>query len=217
MRNLIFGMLFTWSCIAHAADIPLRVSPAEGIKQLVQGNERYVKEILLHPNRDQEARTRTAIAQKPFAIVLGCSDSRVPPEVLFDQGIGDLFIVRVAGNVVGPIELASIGYAALYLGASSLIVLGHQNCGAIKAVLSGDTENIEPIARLIAPAVKQAKTQAGSQIEDAVKDNVKYVVNQLEHVPLIAKFIKEKKFAVVGGYYGLATGKVELLTPVPIE
>lgn len=210
-------MLFTWSCIAHAADIPLRVSPAEGIKQLVQGNERYVKEILLHPNRDQEARTRTAIAQKPFAIVLGCSDSRVPPEVLFDQGIGDLFIVRVAGNVVGPIELASIGYAALYLGASSLIVLGHQNCGAIKAVLSGDTENIEPIARLIAPAVKQAKTQAGSQIEDAVKDNVKYVVNQLEHVPLIAKFIKEKKFAVVGGYYGLATGKVELLTPVPIE
>ena len=92
--------------------------------------------------------------QKPFAIILGCSDSRVSPEILFDQGIGDLFIVRVAGNVAGPVELDSIEYAALYLKSSLVLVLGHENCGAITAVLDGQTKEIEHVADLIAPAIQ---------------------------------------------------------------
>jgi len=178
----------------------------------MEGNKRFVDEQLLHPDRDEKRRIQTAPEQNPFGIVLSCSDSRVAPEILFDQGIGDLFIVRVAGNVVGPIELASIEYSALYLGSTILFVLGHKNCGAVSAVLEGNTKDIEPIAALIQPAVEEAKTQKGSQLENAIKDNVLHVVKQLEEVPLIAGLIEKKKFAVVGGYYDVKSGKVEILT-----
>lgn len=208
MKLVLITLLFSWACIAEAQQA---VSPQEGFKRLMQGNERYVKGTLLHPDRDQERRSQTATIQKPFAVILGCSDSRVPPEILFDQGIGDLFIVRVAGNVVGPIELASIEYAAIYLGATVLVVLGHEKCGAVDAVLGGNTKDIEPIATLIEPAIKQAKKEPGSILENAIKDNVKNVVDQLEKVPLLADLIKKKKFLIEGGYYDLRSGKVDVL------
>jgi len=192
------------------AEEPL-MTPTKAFQRLMEGNRRYVKGDLLHPNRDEERRMQTAQAQKPFAVVLGCSDSRAPLEILFDQGIGDLFVVRVAGNVVGPIELASIEFSALYLGSSVLLVLGHQNCGAVQAVLEGKTKDIEPVASLIAPAISKEK----ASLKEAVEANVRYGVRHVKDVPLIADLIKKKKFAVVGGYYDFTSGKVEILTEAP--
>lgn len=207
MKLILSALLFSSAVFAQG--------PSEGYTRLMQGNARYVKGNLLHPDRDKERRTQTAISQKPFATILGCSDSRVAPEILFDQGIGDLFVVRVAGNVIGPIELASIEYSVIYLGASVLMVLGHEKCGAVDAVLQGITKDIEPIATLIQPAITQAKTEQGSTLENAIQDNVKNVVKQLEANPVLADLIKKKKFAVVGGYYDLVSGKVKVLTPAP--
>ncbi len=183
-------------------------TPKESLDRLVEGNKRYAKDRLLHPNHSTDRREEVKEKQNPFAVILGCSDSRVSPEILFDQGIGDLFVVRDAGNVAGPIELDSIEYSVKYLGSSLILVLGHQSCGAVTAVLDGKTSDIEAVANLIEPAIKGAKT-----VEEAIKANVRSVVAQLQKAPLIKKLISEKKLACIGAYYHLGSGKVELLTP----
>jgi carbonic anhydrase len=208
LRRSLVLIFLGWMFVASADEM----TPKQALKQLVEGNTRYKQEKLLHPNRSKEARICSANGQNPFAIILGCSDSRVSPEIIFDQGIGDLFVVRVAGNVVGPVELDSIEYSALYLKSSIIMVLGHQNCGAIQAVINGQTQDIEAVASLIAPSLELARTQKGSLIENTVKDNVLYVVDMLKKSPSLAKLIKEKKIDVVGGYYDFQTGAVELVT-----
>ncbi len=206
-RPSLLIVFIGWMSVTSAAEM----NPTLALKQLVEGNKRYEQEMLLHPNRSKEARITTASGQNPFAIILGCSDSRVSPEIIFDQGIGDLFVVRVAGNVVGPVELDSIEYSALYLKSSIIMVLGHQNCGAIQAVINGQTQEIEAVASLIIPSLELARSQKGSLIENTVKDNVLYVVDVLRKSPVVAKLIKEKKIDVVGGYYDFQTGAVELI------
>lgn len=201
-------IFLSWSIVTEAQEM----TPSQALKQLMEGNSRYSKDMLLHPNRSKEARITTALGQNPFAIILGCSDSRVSPEIIFDQGIGDLFVVRVAGNVAGGVELDSIEFSAIYLKSAIIMVLGHQNCGAIQAVINGQTQDIETVASLIAPSLELAKTQEGSLIENTVKDNVLYVVDQLKKSPALAKLIKEKKIDVVGGYYDFHSGAVELVT-----
>ncbi len=166
---------------------------------------------LEHPNRTQESREAVAEQQRPFAIILGCADSRVGPEILFDQGIGDLFVVRVAGNVAGQLEIDSIDYAALQLGSSVIMVLGHENCGAVTAVVKHQTNGIEAIARLIQPAVKASKQMPGNQIENAIKANVRLVMVQLKKSPVIAELCRQKRLDVVGGYYDLNTGQVHVI------
>ncbi len=187
------------------------MNPEQALKQLMDGNLRYQQEMLLHPNRGKEARICAAKGQNPFAIILGCSDSRVAPELIFDQGIGDLFVVRVAGNVAGAVELDSIVFSATYLKSSIIMVLGHQSCGAIQAMINGQTQDIESIASLIAPSLELARTQEGSLIENTVKDNVLYVVDKLKKSPALAKLIHEKQIDVVGGYYDFHSGAVELV------
>ena len=186
-------------------------TPEAALKKLKEGNLRYANDELLHPRRDLVRRELTFSRQEPFAIILACSDSRVSPEILFDQGIGDLFIVRVAGNVVGPVELDSIEYAALYLHSSLIVVLGHENCGAVEAVLKGKTKDIETIAALIEPAIKQSAVEQGNRLENAIKDNVENVVSSLKSSPPLSRLISEKKLQVVGGYYNLRTGIVSFL------
>lgn len=185
-------------------------SPKVALERLLAGNKRYSQDMLLHPNRNQIRREALTSQQSPFAIILGCSDSRVSPEIVFDQGLGDLFVVRVAGNVVGPIELDSIEYSVEYLNSSLIFVLGHENCGAVTAVLSGTTRDIEAIAIQIEPAIEKSKGMPGNRLENAVKTNVSVVVNQIKKSETIAKFIAEKKLDVVGGYYKLASGEIEL-------
>lgn len=186
-------------------------TPDESLDRLMKGNKRYVEETFEHPNRGVTRREETVSIQAPFAIVLGCSDSRVSPEIIFDQGIGDLFIVRVAGNVCGPIELDSLEFSALHFGSSIILVLGHKNCGAVRAVLDGNTKDIEAIATLIEPAVHESDIVPGNHLDNAIKMNVLMVVNQLKASPVISRLIEAKKIEVVGGYYDLETGKVLLL------
>ncbi len=183
-------------------------TPDELLKQLMEGNTRYINDKLLYPNQSSARREEVQQKQNPFAAILGCSDSRVAPEIIFDQGLGDLFIVRVAGNVAGPVEFDSVEYSIKHLGATLIVVLGHQSCGAVTAVMEGQTADIEAVARLIEPAVKGAKTT-----EEAIKANVRNVVAQLRQTPLLKRLVAKKKIACVGAYYHLGSGKVELLTP----
>jgi len=203
----------TGSTASEIDSVPL--SAQEALKRLLVGNERYVKELLIHPNRSQKRREATCQAQTPFAAIIGCSDSRVSPVIIFDQGIGDLFEIRVAGNVVGPIEIASVQFAANNLQPSLIFVLGHANCGAVQAVLADQTKDIEPIAVKIQEAIKGLSKSSKNDVEGAVKANVNAVVEQLRENEAIAQLIKEKKLHVAGGYYHLDTGKVELCCDLP--
>lgn len=187
------------------------ISPKEALNRLIQGNQRYVKDQLEHPNRTQESREAVKAQQFPFATILGCSDSRVSPEILFDQGIGDLFVVRVAGNVVGPVELDSIDYSALYLGSSLILVLGHENCGAVTAVFTNNAKDIPTVAEKIQPAVEIVQKTENNTLENAVKKNIHLVVKQLKNTPVISKLYKSGKIEVAGAYYHLKNGEVELL------
>ena len=192
---LIFSSLFAYGA-----------SPEEIFLKLQQGNQRFAGGQSVHPRREFSHRELLSSSQEPSAIILSCSDSRVPPEILFDQGVGDLFIVRVAGNVVGQIEMESIEFGALALHASVIIVLGHENCGAIDAVLKGKTQDIKAIASLIQPAITKE-----SSLENAIKANVSHVVKQLKTHPLLGRLVEEKKLMVVGGYYNLSSGTVTFL------
>lgn len=185
------------------------MTPEQAIKRLMEGNKRYVNDQLEHPNRNQIRREAVTANQKPFAIILGCSDSRVSPEIVFDQGIGDLFVVRVAGNVVGSIELDSIDYAALYLDSVLILVMGHENCGAIQAVLNHNTKEISAIAEKIELNIAGIEIGQPNAVKNAVTANVRAAVKSLRESPVLSRLIKEKKIEVIGGYYNLSTGEVE--------
>lgn len=209
LTSLICVMLSYSTAIVAVEDANIS-APKAAFEKLMSGNQRYIDEVLKHPNRSQEHRETLSGGQSPFAIILGCSDSRVSPIIIFDQGIGDLFEVRVAGNVAGPIEIASVEFAATTYGSALIFVLGHENCGAVKAVLAHQTKDIEPIAVNIESAIKQSPNGFKSNLEEAIKANVQGVIKQLRQNPAIAKLIDEKKLEVVGGYYQLSSGKVEL-------
>jgi len=187
------------------------MTPDHALEMLKEGNQRYIENRLIHPNRSEERRKEVKKDQRPFAAILACSDSRVAPEIVFDQGLGDLFTVRVAGNVLGAIELESIEYAALYLHSNLIVVMGHENCGAVKAVLDGNSYAIETIASYIQPAIDLSKKQKGNQLKNAIQDNVQNVVNELKSHPIFLKLIKEKKIDVVGAYYDFKSGQVVIL------
>jgi len=190
------------------------MTPDEALKTLMEGNQRFSKDKSLHLDRTSERRQELISKQAPYAIILGCSDSRVAPEIVFDQGIGDLFIVRVAGNVVGPLELDSVEYSALYLNSSILMVLGHENCGAINAVITGNTKDIESVAELITPAAEATQKQKSNRLEETIKTNAKMMAQQLRNSPVLSGLIAKKKLAVVAAYYNFHSGKVELLDEI---
>lgn len=189
------------------------MTPQEALDRLMEGNERYVHDALEHPNRDLVRREAIVSKQTPFAAIVGCSDSRASPEIVFDQGIGDLFVVRVAGNVIGPLELDSIEYSVIYLHSSVILILGHEDCGAVTAVIQNNTKDIEAVAKLIGPAVQEAKkSKANALLERAIKINAMRMKAVVLQSPAIQKYIKDKKVEVHAAYYNLQTGAVELLT-----
>lgn len=189
-------------------------SAAAALTRLMQGNQRYVAMNLMRPNQTMERRLQVSQAQHPSAIVLTCADSRVPPELVFDQGLGDLFVVRVAGNVLDDHVAGSIEYAAEHLGAPLVLVLGHERCGAVEAAVHGGEApgKIQSLIEAIRPAVKAAQQQPGDLLDNSVKENAKRVVQQLEHAdPLLSHLIEAGKLEIVGARYDLDSGKVELL------
>lgn len=185
------------------------VSPEKALERLVQGNKRFTSDKLKHPNRTGMRREAIKVTQKPFAIILGCSDSRVPPEIIFDQGLGDLFIIRVAGNVIDAVGIDSIEFAANHLGSSIVLVLGHENCGAVSAVVAKQASDIPTVAKLIEPAVEKTRNLKGNHLINAITANINQVVEQIQKTPVLIKLIEKKKLQIVGGYYHLETGKVD--------
>jgi carbonic anhydrase len=182
------------------------------LKKLMEGNNRYVNDASIHPSDLGEKREETFNKQMPFAVVLGCSDSRVSPEIVFDQTIGDIFVVRVAGNVIGSIELDSIEFAVDKLETPLVVILGHQKCGAVSAVLSGkELDDIENIAPYIKEAVDETKHMPGNPLVNAIKANVEHGIKELKKNRIIAALLKAKKLQIVGAYYDLESGKVEIL------
>src|SRR5205809_2902525 len=211
--------LFGASQFAGAAD-PAHsdqpsVAPAEAISKLKEGNGRYTGGNLQHPGQTAERRTELANTQHPFATILSCSDSRVPPEIVFDQGLGDLFIVRVAGNVINDEGLGSVGYSVDHLGTRLILVLGQRSCGAVKAAretiaAKGKAPgHIESLVTAIKPAVEST---ANGDLDATIKANVKNVVQALRSsTPFIKEKVDSGKIQVIGGYYSLDTGAVTFL------
>ncbi len=202
VKNIVFFLLASCTLIANESSID----------RLMEGNKRFVNDKLKHPNRSAERREALSASQAPFAVILGCSDSRVAPEIVFDQGVGDLFVVRVAGNVAGSTGLASIEFAVTQLNSSVILVLGHENCGAVNAVIHGKTKDIEPIAELIEPAITDEKRKkAHNLLEASIKANARRMRDLLLKNPVLQKFVSEKKLEIYAGYYNLTSGAVELL------
>jgi carbonic anhydrase len=177
------------------------------LQQLMEGNRRFARLMAIHPDQTSARRFSVATAQHPFATVLTCADSRVPPEIVFDQGLGDLFVIRVAGNIVDDAVLGSIEYAAEHLQVPLVVVLGHERCGAVEATLKGGKVHghLGALTRAIQPAVEHSRRQPGDPLDNAVRANIRLVVSQLRaSKPPI-------KVKMVGARYDLDTGVVELL------
>ncbi|MDQ3002121.1 MAG: carbonic anhydrase [Fibrobacterota bacterium] len=189
-------------------------APDEALRRLIAGNKRYVSATSAHPNQTLERRTDQAQGQTPFAIIVSCSDSRVPPEVVFDQGIGDLFVIRSAGEVVTDVGIGSIEYAAAHLGISLIMVMGHERCGAVKATLDGGEApgSIGSVVNLIKPAVDKAKSQGGDVLEHAIRYNVSLVSERIAASPIIRDKMARGELKIVRGVYDLEDGMVK---PIP--
>src|SRR4028119_2231189 len=162
---------------ASASEAP-EINADLALQKLMEGNKRYVNFKRAYPDQDQVRLKAVAQAQHPFAVVLGCADSRVSPELLFDQGLGDLFVIRVAGNILDDGTLASIEFATAELGVPLVMVLGHQRCGAVKAALEGGEVpgHINRLVEAIKPALEVAKAQPGDKLDNAVRANIRMVV-----------------------------------------
>lgn len=191
------------------------ITPDEALTRLMEGNRRFVTQKSLRPNQDIDRLMEVAKEQKPFAAILGCSDSRVPAEIIFDQGFGDLFIVRNAGDVAAKEETGSLEFGTLVLGAKVLMVLGHQDCGAVLATMQGDEVpgQIAAVLTEIEPSVTKYKGQHEDKeaVKKATKSNVLYQVSRLQESPVISELIEAEKLQVVGAYYDLDTREVSLV------
>lgn len=190
------------------------ITTYQALQMLMDGNKRHVAFKELHPHQTEQRLKAVAKGQHPFAIILGCSDSRVPPEIAFDQELGDLFVIRVAGNIVDDAVAGSIEFAAAQIGVPLVMVLGHQKCGAVTAALKGERVpgHISTLVQAILPAVAKAKGQPGEALDNAVKANVKMVVEELKtSTPILANLVQQKKLTIVGGCYNLDTGEVTII------
>jgi len=192
------------------------VTPDQAMKRLREGNERFVEQKANKEHQDAARRDEVAKGQHPFAIVLGCADSRVPPEVVFDQGLGDLFVIRVAGEVAPAEVIGSIEYAVDHLGCRTIVVLGHSKCGAVDAALSANGKppegNIGELLKDIVPAVEQVDRKAPDALDAAVRANAKAVAKTLvERSKMLDEMSKKGELLITPARYDLESGKVEYL------
>ena len=205
------------------------ISADEALQRLREGNLRFVSESRNGGDRAGESRRRkVAVAQNPFAIILGCSDSRVPAELVFDQSFGDLFVIRVAGNIVAPSQVGSVEFAASRFGTRLVVVMGHSQCGAITATLeelqgraTSQSRNLRSIVERVRPSVEtllngRRDIDPDALIRGAVRANVRASVNHLRHgSELLERLIPEIGLLVVGAEYSLETGVVDFFENIP--
>jgi carbonic anhydrase len=194
-------------------------TPAEALKRLTDGNARFTSGKVAHQHQDAAWRAGLTKGQQPFAVILGCSDSRVPAEMVFDEGFGQLFVVRVAGNFAADDERGSIEYAVVHLHAPLVLVLGHEQCGAVTAALAseadrkGEPEAIQKLVGQIEPGLRSlpADTKDADRLGRAIDVNVRRSVQEIRAIPGFEDRIKRGELNVVGAVYELGTGHVRLL------
>ncbi len=195
---------------------PPVTSPAEALRRLQEGNRRYTEFRLRHPDQTPARRKETARGQHPFAVILGCADSRVAPEIIFDQGLGDLFVVRVAGNISDDAVLGSIEYAVGEFAVPVVMVLGHEKCGAVTATLEamkgGEVPgHLDALVKAIRLAVEKVQGHAGDLLDNAVRANVSLVVGELKaQSRIIAGPVREGRLKLLGARYDLDSGQVDI-------
>ncbi|MBD2092705.1 carbonic anhydrase [Microcoleus sp. FACHB-1515] len=192
------------------------LSADDALQKLMAGNQRFIYERSKSPNQTLSRLDEVVREQKPFATILGCSDSRVPIEVIFDQGLGDLFVIRVAGNIVTPTELASIEYGASVLKTRILFVLGHKNCGAVSATLKGGNllGQMNTLIDSIQPAVDRSLQQPGDRLENAIRENVFWQMERLKESSIVCDLLQQQQIKIIGGYFDLETGKVSIFNVI---
>lgn len=194
---------------------PNSISSNEAIRRLLDGNQRFINQKRQYPDQSLEHLRLVAKAQYPFAAILGCADSRVPAEIVFDQGLGDLFVVRVAGNVVSDTVIGSLEYSTAVLGSQLIMVLGHRRCGAVAEAIKNEPlpGRIGLIIEGIKPSVERVKFRTGDNMQDAVIANIQYQTEKLqESSTILAKLLGEGKLKIVGACYDIDTGKVNIIT-----
>lgn len=211
---LIIALMLMVPAAGAASGENVNSVPADSaVRRLVEGNNRYVLDKPEKPNQTSKRRADVAESQHPFAIVVTCSDSRVPPEILFDQGIGDIFVIRTAGNVLDDAAIGSIEYAAEHLGVRLIVVLGHERCGAVAAAVKGGEApgHLKSLVGYIQPAVKKAKDiKGGDLLNDSIRGNVFNTVEKLsECEPILKELCESGKLKVVGAFYDLDSGTVQ--------
>ena len=208
--NLILITAIALSGWTMAADPTISsVAPEEALSRLKVGNERFAQSKVSTSKPVAARRAETAKEQHPFAIIVGCSDSRTAPEIIFDQNIGDLFVIRTAGNLVDDYALGSIEYAVDHLGTRLIVVLGHERCGAVSAALAGDSApgHINSLVRDIQPAVTATKGKEGDALANAIHENDAEVAAKIRKQAELGELAAQVR--IIEGYYDLDTGKVE--------
>lgn len=199
---------------------PLAKTPADAVRALKAGNARFFSGQTAREEVSPLERRAHIIAQSPFAIVLSCADSRVPVELVFDAGFGQIFAIRIAGNIVAPATLGSIEYAILHLNPHVLVVMGHEGCGAVSAAmtltdeqLDKESENIRLLIERIGPAVRDIPPirDKKARMREAVIASVRQQVHNAKLNPVVAAALKKKHIAVIGAYYGISSGAVDFL------
>jgi carbonic anhydrase len=222
-RDFLKASSLTTISIALAACAPAQVNVEapvanadEALQRLLEGNQRYAANRSTDLNESQSRRAELAMGQSPFATIFSCVDSRVPPELIFDRGLGDLFVIRTAGQVIDKAVLGSLEFGVAELKIPLLMVLGHEKCGAVKATVEAVENNAEAEAEInwlvdgIRPAVAAAKGQSGDLLDNAVKANVGLTVERLKGSPILSEAISKGELKIVGGLYDLDTGIVEI-------
>ena len=206
--------IVTTRAVIAAVSAPT-MSAEASLKLLLDGNQHFVAGKLEHPNQTPERRTEVAKGQHPFASVLACSDSRTPPEIIFDRGLGDIFTVRVAGNVADKVVIESLDYSVKHLGVRLVMVLGHRRCGAVIAAVEGHEgtadQDVGPMLSELRPAVAASKGMAGDPVANAVRENVALVMKNLATSEELSAMVKSGELKIVGGIYDLDTGTIEML------
>ncbi|MBC9728503.1 carbonic anhydrase [Streptomyces sp. TRM68367] len=197
-------------------------SPWEAFARLMDGNKRWVAGKLQHPDRDPVRRQFVSQEQKPYGVILSCIDSRVPPELLFDTGLGDLFVMRTGGQVVSPVVVGSAEYGPLTAGTPLIVVLGHQRCGAVKAAHKALKDNkplpgnLQSIAEALRPAYREIANQKHADPVDAMtRVHVKQTAADLRSNADLSPLVRKGDLGVISAYYSLDTGRVDVLSGAP--
>ena len=208
-------MLSFLSIMALSAEEGTGISGEQALEKLMDGNARFASGNASHPDQSIERRSELLAGQHPFAVVVGCSDSRIPPEVVFDQGLGDIFVIRTAGQVMDNVTIASIEYAVEHLGVPLVVVLGHDSCGAVTAaVKGGEVEgHLDSLVDYIAPAVDEAKETGNESelLDSSIDNNIINIVDELKaSEPVLSEKVNAGELMVVGARYHLDSGEVEV-------